>query len=488
MAKDEQAVMMKIPQTRQTQTEPVPRLVHLPVEILFNIISVLRDMSYRESEAVAARTARLIPHVDSEKQKIEWSYAPPPEPILSSFQSFAVVNRQIHALSVPVLWERLEFPSRLPIPMTHFTENILPKHGANVKTATILLSSDWFKMDLIHSMNPCRYDNLCIIKHGREGVHTQPQPELPQDWSDHLQGLSPASVVGTLIHCPQLHKLVAYLPGPDEEEPKEEEPEPDLHKMNALATNLSKVLSTLGNLRVLELHNLRIGLPRIIFTSCITNAIRNLLLLESFSCSCISLGSEEEPKAFAEALSKLQHLTNLELTVVGALDPRWTSWPSPPKLVHLSIYGCRNLKSSEAPRTISAYAPNLTYLYLQLENHEGIETNPVNLDGSGARDDVFYLPRLIELELVGSARCMVNDCFLDCKGLRKLTYNLPENEDSILIEEFVEFICTSPFPRLTFLNMWRPASLGPLDLEKPLVTLRNYCEKHAIKLSVLELV
>ncbi|KAH9823065.1 hypothetical protein DFH28DRAFT_1103318 [Melampsora americana] len=475
-------------------------LNQLPDEILLEIIKYLKLENSNENSLNLLKKNQNLITLTSGKRTTLWTYQHKPQtPILTSFQSFSIVNRRLYSICRPLLWKALHFPTLMPIPMSYWNDEILPKHGNYVQSITIRLTYQWFEippkpLSIKHSSGngilnhySLRARKIKFIEQDKDfwqvpimnsdnlavSAFRLPNELDHFDFKQKLHGLSPQNVIKVISQCLQLSTLKIICPDSGFASP-------DPIEMWILRNNLTSLLLDLNQLR-----HLQIGGPWLssILAGCIIEPIKILPLLESLEFIKVTVERSEEVDSLATCLTNCQHLKRLALHDVDVIDGSWGCHSGPPELTDLSLRDCSNLWLSNTPWFISTWAPRLTHLELKFDEPWSLHFRPLQEDLSEfePRENPFDLPFLTHLSIWPHSSCDYYLCFKDCKSIKVLTFYdfLLEDHSS-----FTEFILTHPFPKLELLSLPVPEICYPLesDSNQKVLPLETFCKSKGIHL------
>lgn len=513
----------------------------MPTEVILEVAKFLQAISTRHhSRIVPFKEARVQRVTPGPKGKI-WAYISSGKGRirLNSFQSFACVNKRIYSICSPLLWrvgffnpvsirskrnlfrfkthwrfcafsfmdilgshlQEIRFPTAVPMQLTHWTRNILPNHGHQVRVLKVELSPQWFKKsydtasieaqqsssrryvlrpraskksvdESVRYSEARNWDNLTITTEDFEVT----LPSEPPENRKRPQGLCAENFKKVLLQCPNLNSLVIQCP-------RDTGLRLNQRNMNLLRINLASFSPTIASLHHLESLSITTGKFDQMLSSSIVPMLQYLPLLRIFNLSGAQSNREDDAEKLARALSELQYLTNLSLVDVECLDSSWYAYPGPPSLVKLEISDCAHLGFSHAPSVISAWAPNLTWLSLKLfAPWLLLKAKTENINRLEPRKYRFNLPRLTRLTLWHHTEYHYIECFEECKQIYSLVYH---NALEPNWTEFKNFICFSTLPRLQILKF--PSICLQLDARTDATRedLMDYCKQNNIRVENL---
>lgn len=433
-------------------------LMDLPLEVFNNIISMLNSMAKLEGDKLERRKRRSTVVISNSGHKKPYlTYLHRHSPVLNSIQTFSLASREIYELCRPWLWQKLHFPTRLQAPIDLWTEEILLKQGSLVRTLELSLGENCSLPDGVEERDPF-YDNLTIDMeddHERECV-------------------SPKNAKDLITRCPNLSELeIRYELIGDQE---------DADQVSRFLSDLSPLIGRLKQLRQLSfVCYMDLG-PAIKFPS---KLILDLPLLESLKCREMVVLSNEGRignASFGSDLSKLRHLSTLQLIDIEGIDEHWCLYDWPKTITNLTIHSCGNLSPSSTYKIIHHIAPCLTNLWLGFEKGDGIWEIDPNWN-PGYR---FSLPSLADLRLC-TRNAYLLESFQDCKSLMCLDWDYVKLEHCRALSGI---LFRAPWPQLkklavrTFWTSQEARDPRDQEIEAELVSLEKYCEQAYIKAEI----
>lgn len=372
-------------------------LENFPEEVLEKIINFVYHQSQldtTEHDSInESRTERIV-HTppDCPPYAVYLDHQAPP--ILTTFQNLAVLNRRFHRICLPKLWEKIRFPSDQPAPISHWTENILLKHGNLVKSASFELDKNLFNgndelfgTNIVESESTlCDNTVPCLI---RESTWLQ---------KDGRYRIGLVNIQKIFQTCPALKSVQVIVPDHDG----------NLAGVIPATRRLQALLVTLPRLQHLRLdaraqHRLVGG-----FVTSLVQALPSLVSLELSGWSFALAVSIEH--SFGSIISHHQNLRNLSLENVTFDDQTWTlnSWIK--RLTTLEIRRCKDLSARMLYTLLSGNAPSLTKLCIQLDKFHPRSDLTEQVD----------LPSLKELNLLHHFEIDLLKNFETCKDLEVL--------------------------------------------------------------------
>lgn len=319
---------------------------------------------------------------------------------------------------VQLIFQHLQFPTRIPLPVGYWTENLLQKYGADVRSFTVRLSKDWLRK---FSLPKLEYQNVTHSQYMSTKSEQLENRELSLEDTDntlrilkghaleikhlsehYFENISPHNTVTIISHCPNvkflsLSCLIHNLIWSDE--------------IAMYASQLASIVSGLKKVEELELCS-RSG-------EIALELVKVFPLLKTLTFNDVN-GSMTRNVAtmFGGALSQLNHLTTLNLYNCNRIDDSWSGWSGLQKLTNLRIHKCYHFQPVQAVRALNKFPgrENITHLHLAFEEPETEESLEI-LD-----EQLFHLPALVELDLHEFPLQDVLPCFRNCSTVRHLTY------------------------------------------------------------------
>lgn len=393
-------------------------------------------------------------------------------PILNSLQSLGAVNKHFHELCRPLLWKVIEFPTRLPIPISMWIKTILPRHGLLVRSLSVRMSAFFLKSSQDPFRHSSRYDNTVSRKTERCLKHVDRCNCFVREM------LSPKAVAGILLQCPNLSTFSITFPSSDHCFDRSME-DGHIRGVQKFLTHLFPITPTFIRLRHLALHHIN---GAVLTDEVMSRIFQSLPLLESFTESdqtVLNVEDDWRPSHSGLPLSQLTHLSRLRLDRVASVDFAWTRHLWPQLITDLHLERCPNMTPSIAHSLVQHIAPHLTRLRLNLSG----DLNYTELRTHWVRDHPFNLPELLELYLEPYGHDFLPG-FKSCKKLRSIRCDHVLRADW----ESVQYhICTSTWPKLKSVSF-----IGELVFESELDhheaermesyerLLLEYCEQNDI--------
>ncbi|EGG06673.1 uncharacterized protein MELLADRAFT_77794 [Melampsora larici-populina 98AG31] len=492
-----------------TEHQKISPFLNLPIEILARIINYLEKISLKEVDelhqlkfARATRTRQFL----NGRFRHYYSALNDSEPILTSLQSLACVNRSMEKLCRTWLWKTIKFPSSLPVPIDTWTEGILPKYGESVQSLSIYLS--------VHClMSPSKVSKSTLYDNTIRCPNDCDKPTI-KDIKSRIAKLNPVSVIRIIMQCPNLQILAINLP----DKPTPYQPE-DVKRLENLLIPLVIRLPHLKRLNIMSSSDVSYR------EEIASSLVSKIPTLQSFSFlgrpgnPIPSSSALRAPESLSYQLSKLEHLNELELALPHFVDSRWISHTWPTKLVDLKLILCENLSLNDLYKFIKFFAPTLECLSIAVglrhldnlmhmnqdgfetdsdgeddifnsENDEGIHLNDqyLNHGSSWAENHRLDLPRLTQLTLFDAKPYGLLKSFQDCKDITWLVCCQP---DWTLIEKLVN---SRTWPCLRFLGLETKDVLfsrysernEPTMASEQQALFADSCRKAGIQLKVMQ--
>ncbi|KAG0149571.1 hypothetical protein CROQUDRAFT_653377 [Cronartium quercuum f. sp. fusiforme G11] len=442
----------------------------LPEEILVQIVKYVQQ-AVTSSERVSIahdKGHRLVSTLCHQSDAVtnQWVYPPNDNPILTTFQSLAAVDKKLYRLCRPALWAKLFFPSSAPQHISHWTQDLLPRHGSYVQSVEMKLSSDWLEDIPSQVYDPItRIPKHSQSKRSSSSTNLLTNPEqaiLDNTLNGHLDNLSiffsgdppespeplsPASMRDILRLCPNIQSLHVYTPGDDEE----------LHSHRNLQKRFIAVLQEVPMLRKLVISGLEY-MKSTVDVTCMAEVLSGLRLLQSFHYRCWLHSNSSGLQKFATSISELEHLRELEFNFIEESDDTWPNLPPAHALRFLILFYSPHstLMSSRAPLSISRFAPNVTRLDLQVAIGNSTETSEWNQKLSSEtnldKPQIFQFFALTHLIIHIQSDCNFFLSFRVCKNVQIFTYHGLQDRQW---DSMTELICSSTWPKLKTLRLQR---------------------------------
>ncbi|EGG09400.1 uncharacterized protein MELLADRAFT_95851 [Melampsora larici-populina 98AG31] len=492
---------IKMPNSRnaKTQLDQPTKIVsgtqrdllgQLPYEIFFQIAKYLdKDRTHQINRDLGdgnyRQKAKQILTLVSKDSKLLYIYQYNPEArIMSDLQSLSAVNRRMHHLCQPFIWQSLAIPHEVSRPISFWTQEILPKYASYVKEFYALMedefttishkplsirparraagdenqhhftfrSSDTNKFKFRQSIeNRFKLDGSALDKDLHfDHLDPQVQQSLSGVKQDvvllHSPGLGPKDLLKVLSQCDGFTKLSLQFPCAMDPHPTD--------MTTNLICNLTLLFSNLEHIQHLKYMGYR-GRP--IPTESIFEPIKHLPLLESLELANL-VEDGGQPNCLASTLQDLKNLKQLSLMHVDIKDNSWGLHKAPPQLVKLKIHDALN---PHHPPGLSGH-PNVFHP----EIHR------------------FSLPALTHLTIFRDQPYETVRCFTGCPNLRHLTvYHSFEDR----FENFTDFIISDVFSNLKEIVMpmkFRTRQIHGPALDPKLIPLEDFCKSKGIKLNI----
>ncbi|KAH9811907.1 hypothetical protein DFH28DRAFT_1178675 [Melampsora americana] len=430
-------------------------LMDLPIEVFQKILKNLDYLAELEAEDIYKRKSEARVTISSsgpDFRRPYMTYLHRNLPILNSIQTFSLTSREIYQLCEPWLWQKLQFPTRLPAPINLWTEDILLKRGHHVQSLSITLSENCGKpLDKFGECDPfC--DNLS-----------------PHITYDDVQPISPKNVINLITCCPNISILnlyYGYLEGFE-----------DRGRTEKFLLNLIPLLSNLKQLRQLRLVN---RYQMIVMFDLPLQIVVNLPLLESLTMNVLTLSRAQSrlgDVAFGLNLSKLRNLSQLHLSYLYNINETWCLHNWSESITELTIHECGKILPSLVHRIIHHIAPQLTQLKLDFSWEANDDSWEIDPDWNP--ECRFDLLSLTDLELsTRNANLLLS--FQDCKSVRRLKWTYRTLEHFKALKKLLDKAVWSQLRKLDVAThgLARPSlGLQSQEVEDQLVSLKTYCKQ-----------
>ncbi|KAH9821853.1 hypothetical protein DFH28DRAFT_950831 [Melampsora americana] len=372
--------------------------------ILQNIVDIVHHQSRSESNIIRERElGRMEVHESptfsgkGPAYKVYYDHRGPP--ILNTFQNLAVVNRMFHRLCLTKLWQKIQFPSALPAPMSLWTETILLKYDQCLDRKTY---------NFEENEKHC-YDNtrLCAI------------PASSFWRKDVRYGIRSGNVKKILELCPYLESVVVKLP----------------------YDPLARVMKLHPQLQNLKLETQYNG-PGDKFVISLLGELKTLVSLELSGFIFRKEGAIEESLGWN--LAQQQELRKIRFEKVTFMDETWTLNTWLHRIETLELVSCSGLTIRILHEVLSGSAPSLTRLQLDLGYFlDGLEVN-VRFDLPALKDLVLNSYTKLDLLLI----------FENCKDIELLKFGVGMKNQQW--ESMKQHLSKSTWPKLSTLSLCRP--------------------------------
>ncbi|KAG0151940.1 hypothetical protein CROQUDRAFT_103296 [Cronartium quercuum f. sp. fusiforme G11] len=490
-------------------------LLNLPIEILDQVITFVHDFA-----ATSIQKKPRLTQIDKEDGSGTYDcYMHDQEPILCPFKALASVNRKLYNLCARRLWKRLKFPTDLSVPLSLWTEEILPRHGAHVRRLTLLITEVALRVPWHLAYQTNFYDN----------TYSNPSSNLDIP-------ISPQAIICLLQKCPNITELKLEFPEVDEEfnadgvesplgsagapgwpngpateiehdaedalaaeigqdadigfefePPAQNGPAPVWHpavndehnqRIYVFMLHLSPFIARLTKLRHLELQD---------FSGCCSShhaiipLIAHLPLLESLSCvGFLGPGNAQDHVSLGHHIAQLKHLSQLTLKYNSSLNSSWCrlSWPLLLSDVSIGIEHPTSITPVECLQLVQHFSPNLTKFELTYRDERLLPSSTIA--SQWALEQPLNLPKLTDLRLQTSSMAIIAN-FMNCQALESLTYSCFSNPLNLpLLLDTLSHDC---WPELKFINLEGPSAPGSIPDHRS--TLETRCRAAHIKLTVV---
>ncbi|EGG08222.1 uncharacterized protein MELLADRAFT_77413 [Melampsora larici-populina 98AG31] len=335
------------------------------------------------------------------------------DPMLDSAESFGSVNTYFYQLSAPILWKKLLFPTRFPISISLWTDDILPKHGHLVRDISFTLGESFGSPN---SSYPPEYENTLIYKaNNRQQIIEQRDVHC---YGTFL-GLSPGTILKIFELCPNINSI--KLRCPTISAMGDISQSDFIHEMSRRLNRFIPKCSRLTKLSIL----LQDGMPLPI--TLISSLLDQLPMLSSFSClGCpvdnnsrrmLDDGRAQDGFALGQSISQLDHLTHLHLYATDFEFKTWTRFTWPSKITELTLMRCVGFYGFKFHKLLQHIAPQLVTLTLQFggDLHRSSDFSP--------NEPRCTLPALTKLTLYAEGRYpLLISAFEKCNALQEINY------------------------------------------------------------------
>ncbi|EGG05705.1 uncharacterized protein MELLADRAFT_78042 [Melampsora larici-populina 98AG31] len=357
-----------------------------PEEILDNIVSMVHRQSTKEHTSIKERKMERQTRTRIQGLKFDIYVSHEGSPILNTFQNLAAVNRKFHRLCLTRLWQDITFPTSVPAPMSLWTDDLLLKHAALVKSVEFELE-DQIDRQGSHQLSESErslYDNTSLINDNEEDTRC---------------GIGLLNIVKIFKVCSSIESVTVHLPmvGHDEW----------YSGLTVLLKSPFQLLPQLQHLRVLDDEH------RVLSGDFIIDIIKILPSLTSLEInSFIFVQKQSEEESLGWNVAQLQKLRKLTLWYITCEDHTWSlrSWPE--RLTSLKLQCCGEITLGMVHELISGNTPFLTQLHLGLDE-----------DDMAYFTVQFDLPALESLHVDSQSRIDLLSSFENCKSIEFLGYN-----------------------------------------------------------------
>ncbi|KAH9823061.1 hypothetical protein DFH28DRAFT_945911 [Melampsora americana] len=477
----------------------------LPDELILKIAGYSLD-DPKKLEEIHHKKINQGNNLVSGRKTYLWLYQHNPQsPIMTSLQSFSIVNRRIYCICRPIIWKSLKFPSDISSPMSLWNQEILPRHGCYVEVLDVGLRSEWLqvpkcppsikrviedKSSRRHSLRSSDINKIKFIDEKKDfsevdhiysdnlAIDTYPGcASFCEVTSRELYGLGLENVFKVLSHCENLTTLKLTFPT---KAPRAR----SVEGVQNLSGNLTSLFSDLKHLKRLKIQGTG---EASIFGDSFTKPIARLTFLESLELAYLSDDNWELSRSLPTCLSNLKSIKQLVLKDVDVMDGSWICHKAPPQLIDLKLLDCNQFTLTEVPFFLDAWSPHLTHLELRFNRN--LEVLPT--DEYPEFDPDLYaakLPELTHLTIWPHSECHFVRCFAGCKNLRYLKFHQTCYGMDILDElsDFSDFIITTQFPHLKSIEIPIFQRFFPLTsrITSTISPLGTFCKSQGIKLKV----
>lgn len=428
-------------------TRPVG-LMDLPFEVFGMILETLDSIATLEAEEICnQKRLNMVTITGTGARQPYTTYLHENSPILNSIQTFSLTSREIYRRCRPWLWRNLQFPTALPAPIDLWTNNLLLKHGFQVRSLSLHLSENCSKPSGELGHDPF-YDNL-----------------IPYPMRD-LEYVSPNNARDLIARCPNLSTLKF--------DSLHEEDGDDAGGMENFLSDLVPLISSLKQLQHLHIMNFNLEL----WKDFPSKVVGSLPLLQTFIIQSPTTSEDQQQigeGSFGYRLSKLKYLSWLDVRFNSNVDESWCLYDWPKTITQLAIGDC-GLTPSSAHRVIQHIAPYVTKLELDffLDRDLYASWNP---------ESHFSLPFLTDLNIT-TQRIHLLVSFRYCKSLSRLCWTCWKLGD---LKTLMKLILEGTWPQLKKLEVevFVDAEVEPpprkQEMDDQIASLEKCCEQLNVK-------
>lgn len=376
----------------QRTTRPLG-LMDLPMEIFQMILETLNCLAVFEADELVRKRYPGVVEISCPGGEPPYmSYLYRTSPVLNVTQTFALTSREIYKRCEPRLWRHLSFPSAWPAPINLWTEDILLKQGSHARSLSLDLSKNCSKRPGEFAQYDHFYDNL-FLEH-----------------KSSAEGISPKNVKALINRCPNLLELDIYCEYGD------------IYYGDGTERFLLELIPLVSSLKQLRHFGLFYDQCKTIMKEFPSKAVSSLPGLESLVIQ-VPVASKDQQTlcddSFGYNLSKLKHLSHLNLWHNQDINQSWCLYKWPRTIVDLSICNCGDLSPTSAYQIIHHIAPYLTSLTLYFAYQEGDDSGEIK--PSQDSESRLSLPFLTDLHLETQIAHSLTS-FQDCKSLQHLEW------------------------------------------------------------------
>ncbi|EGG00983.1 uncharacterized protein MELLADRAFT_79115 [Melampsora larici-populina 98AG31] len=431
------------------QSYPLTR-ADFPEEILDNIVNLVYQASSEENDCIEKRRLeRMIQAPATGSAYVAYlDHCGPP--ILNTFQNLAVVNRRFHRLCLPKLWEKIQFPSALPAPISLWTEDILLRHGHLVRSLEFRLEDDRLVRDM-HQFESER--SLC------DNTGVVPNPQGFMGYREKY-GIGLGNVGELFKSCPSLASVSVTVPSFA------------YHHADWIAHITMGLKGPFRLIPQLQHLKLKYYSEDGISSEFVFDLLRQLPSLVSLElCGFKFRQKPTIEKSLGWNLGQHQKLRKVRFDNVTCEDGTWTlnSWPQ--RFENITVVFCSGLSPRVLHGLLSGSAPSLTELHIML-GHFPDEPH-VNVQ--------FDIPALKELSIIHSGNFDLLLRFENCKNIEAFYYSCPIDDDEW--NSMKRYLSKYTWPKLSLLD-FRPSIFFSNNKESAKMDVKEIWNSFKIKLLV----
>ncbi|KAH9821161.1 hypothetical protein DFH28DRAFT_951675 [Melampsora americana] len=417
-----------------------PQLCDLPLEVIQKIIGLIVEDSKKLSpdqreKAIFERWSRAKFIHPPGNQTAYINCLHDQVPILNTIQSLCAVNRFLYQACRPFLWDKLVFPSRYSIPISFWTEVILPKHGQFVEHIAIQLSPEC-TLSSRKSSPPNYPPEQTLLFPSNVIARMDPQ----HSWNRPIKPFSPQTINKIFSLCPNIRTILfdaTALKGEYLETPQ----------LTQLLANLISFTRNLRNVKSMTFENRR---PHRLPEECLAGLISQLPSLESLNVSGFTSCLKTNPKMTLGWNLSRSRIYKLRISDIEGFDRSYLDHPWTHSLKELYFSSCPNLILRDLRPFLEHIAPNLETLWIGTSFSDREEAGEAEgTDGDWVDEVYFDLPKLATLCIMGP------DCesriskFKNCRKINNL--NL-ESTATFDWDEMTEYVSHS-WPELKSIRL-----------------------------------
>ncbi|KAH9821937.1 hypothetical protein DFH28DRAFT_1019812 [Melampsora americana] len=342
------------------------------------------------------------------------------DPLLDSAASLSSVSKYLYELCAPILWKKLMFPTRFPISMTLWTQDILPKHGYLVRHISFTLGETFGSRN---SSYPSEYENTLIYKaDDRQQIITRRDVNC----YGRFLGLSPSTLARVFELCPYINSIKLRCPTVSAMGGSSQRG--FIHEISLQLNRIIPRCSQLTKLSILFQDGMQLPI------TLISSLLDQLPALSSFSCIGSFVGSDrrmlsEDERtqsgfALGNSISKLEHLTQLHLYDTDFEFQTWTQVVWPATITELTLMRCVGFYGFKIHDFLQHIAPRLITLTLQFGGERCCSSVFC------PKETVCAVPELTQLTLYADERYpQLIKTFQECRALKQIIYRNLDQSD-----------------------------------------------------------